>query len=51
VLIIDPRAILVADAGSASALTAGSSRNLPYVLSPICRKGRSSEARTQLPSG
>ncbi len=45
VLIIEPRAILVAVARSAFAVTASSSMNLPYLLSPICRKGRSSDAR------
>ena len=45
VLIIEPMAILVAGPSSACAPTPISSMYLPYLLSPICRNGRSSDAR------
>jgi len=45
VLIIDPMAIFDAVTSPAPASTAISSRNFPNLLSPICRNGRSSDAR------
>ena len=38
-------AILIAVSVSTLACTASSSMNLPYLLSPICRNGRSSDTR------
>jgi hypothetical protein len=45
VLIIAPSAIFVDVTRSPSVSTATSSMNLPYLLSPIWRNGRSSDAR------
>jgi hypothetical protein len=43
VLIIEPSAIFVAVTESTSEVTAISNRNFPYLVSPICKNGRSSE--------
>jgi hypothetical protein len=51
VLVTEPRAIMMAVSRSTLASIAISSMNLPYLLSPIWRKGRSLEARRSLPSG
>jgi hypothetical protein len=45
VLIIEPSAIFVEVTRSVCARIATSSKNFPYLLSPIWRNGRSSEAR------